>query len=300
MPDRDEPRCRSGVIRFRRLPDAPDDGGAAPRAKERFGPLINHGGRTIRDLTFQTVYLGSIWSVPSLADERQRVDAVLAAALNDPGLNGVFPQYFGDQAVSATALESAMLPIAWPEFIGRGDLRRLAGGLADAGRLPAGGWHDFVVLFVLPPGTILVHDGGSGDEAGNSMKGLGGFHGSFAIARPDGKARLRFGAVVWSDGENGAAVPGWHPWENACAGMYHELAEIRTNPDFDLGPAHWGWATEQGDEIADLPVDWARDQPQRVFRKVTMEGVKAPVQLLWCNQSGRPWNPKERGQPSPC
>src|SRR6516165_4254073 len=39
-----------------------------------------------------------------------------------------------------------------------------------------------------------------------------------------------YSVAVWSEGDNGIAIPGWEPWENACATLYHELNEARTDP----------------------------------------------------------------------
>src|SRR5205085_12532873 len=55
------------------------------------------GGRTLAQLTYATVYLGR-WE----DDERTTLDAALAAAMNDRGLNGVLAQYFPGEQVRTT------------------------------------------------------------------------------------------------------------------------------------------------------------------------------------------------------
>ena len=98
------------------------------------------------------------------------------------------------------------------------------------------------------------------------MSGLASYHHFVQF----GTDRVYYGVSVWSDGENGTALPGWQPWENTCAGLYHELAEIRTNPDNegDAPTKIWGWASCEGDEIGDLAVSWAGDNPSLVSKRI--------------------------------
>src|SRR5947208_8506137 len=54
------------------------------------------GGKTIEHLTFTNVYLGgkAAWS----ADDIQKIDRGLSAALSDRHLNNVIAQYYADEA----------------------------------------------------------------------------------------------------------------------------------------------------------------------------------------------------------
>jgi hypothetical protein len=131
---------------------------------------------------------------------------------------------------------------------------------------------------------------------------------SESIATQEG---IYYGVSAWSDGQNGVAVPRWEPWQSVCAALYHELAEIRLNPNvgkFDsTSPNDVGWVVpqqvnltnptwkvRQGSEIGDLALDWAsvnRDVafPLNVFERRTIGGVDCPMHHLWNNQSCQPW-----------
>ena len=66
------------------------------------------GGRTIEHLTFTNVYLGgtAAWS----ADDIQRIDTSLAAAMKDAHLNNVIAQYYKD-GKATTAFKPSRI---WP------------------------------------------------------------------------------------------------------------------------------------------------------------------------------------------
>ena len=256
--------------------------------KDDIDTLKDHGGPKTAQLTYQLAYIGSLWSRngSSLPGLRQKLDDALKAAMTSGvgqnELNGFLLDYFPDQAVSATALASTVIACEWPEFIDAAKLEAFAENFTQQPSL-----NTFGLLFVLPPGTILKWKSADA-RLNNSMEGLGGFHG--ATTFPDGKV-VSSAVVVWSDGENGTAVPGqtppWEPWENTCAAAYHELVDLRTSPATTIGkPA---WAADDGTGIAQIAVEWAGTEPQKVFRKIPIGSVTVPVQLPWSKSNNRPW-----------
>jgi hypothetical protein len=295
--------------------------------------LSSHSDRKIQNLTYKVFYIGSgsLWG--ALDAERQNIDACLEAAMTDTSLNTVFEQYFDQQTVCTSVIPSALVnpEMAWPPSVCRQDFKKWILMLYDNNELLAKGssyddYQSFAVLFVCPPGTILddTDDGGGGSQNarpdsdaahGNSLsKGIGGFHSFFTNV--DGRT-IYYAASTWSDGENGAAVPGatpgaegWAPWKNVCAALYHELAEIRTNPDVACeGKADWYQDTKDkpndGPEIGDLPILYGIyqcQQPARYFQEVGVDGLKhndgkAPIELLWSNHDNEPWHPHRAPKP---
>jgi hypothetical protein len=107
-----------------------------------------------------------------------------------------------------------------------------------------------------------------------------------------------YSVAVWSEGDNGIPIPGWQPWENACATLYHELNEARTDPDVEdairTGDVRWiGWNSRTGEEIGDFPIEEAGPNLPLVFRKVEVSSASGtvPIQLLWSNRVHGPEEP---------
>ena len=169
------------------------------------------------------------------------------------------------------------------------DLLRAPG---DSGFPPDEAGKTFVAVFVLPPGTIL--DGPRG-ETENSLRGLAAYHDWFEYTGPP-KRTVYYAVAAWSDGQNGCAKPGWQPWQNTCAALYHELAEVRTNPDVRKDPPDQGWYVDMPDhpltELADLPIIWAGPHPQVMMQEVKLQnGSTVPIQFMWSNAKQAPWDP---------
>jgi hypothetical protein len=160
-----------------------------------------------------------------------------------------------------------------------------------------------VINFVLPKGAVLSSDTSSmgqlrigrrtppgtpeEEEEEDSKHGLGGYHGSIHIPHPGLPVTVYYSVTAWSDGDNGIPIPGWEPWENACATLYHELNEARTDPDVEdairTGDLRWiGWNSRSGQEIGDSPIEEADGNSGLVFRKVPVvaAGAAVPIQLL--------------------
>ena len=227
------------------------------------------GGRTLPDVTWTNVYVGS-WK----ADDRRRLDHALAAAMSDVGLNNVLAQYFPEDEVTAHFAGSRDVPDA-PSSIDQTAVEKLVASLDAEGAL----------VLLLPRGTVLHHG------SITSKQGLGGFHGS---VHPD-RRTVYYAVAVYSEGTNGI-VEFPEPWQNVCATVYHELQEIRTDPDVEdairAGDAagserFLGWYSPQGGEIGDIEI---------VMQEVPLAdgSGKVPVQLMWSNAVGGPEGPISR------
>lgn len=264
--------------------------------------LQNFGGKTITDLTYQPVFLGEAWQSGLLRELGGKLTTHLARAMESPELNKVFKQYFNGH-VSAKPLDAKLYlyvgadghaDVSWKPYFYGEDIQHTIAFLHGQGALPRD-LANSAVLLLLAPGTILFkRNDPSGTDVStgftDSMGGLASYHHYVDL----GKDRVYYAVSVWSDGENGAAIPGWQPWESTCAGVYHELAETRTNPNITgeiPTDKIWGWASSEGEEIGDLSLDWAGDDPTQVFKRdlPRLDGV--PVELLWSNAIQQPYMP---------
>lgn len=249
------------------------------------------GGRTLPALTFTTVYLGD-WD-PA---DRAELDRALPAAMSDAGLNDVLAQYFPDEVVSAAFAGSRTHPAGLPDRIDKPAVEALVGELDGAGALAGLDLSQAVVCLLLPHGAVLV-DGNVSSETG-----LGGYHGSVHLAR---KGRRRetvyYSVAVYSEGSNGI-VAFDAPWKNVCATLYHELQEVRTDPDVEdaIRAGHTpaaarllGWYSPRGGEIGDLPIAETNGHIELAMKEVPLSDGSgtAPVQLLWSNRVGGPEGP---------
>jgi hypothetical protein len=227
------------------------------------------GGRTLPDLTWTHVYLAG-WD----AKAREHLDHALAAAMSDTGLNNVLAQYFPDADVTARFAGSRTIRNA-PTTIDQPGVEKLVAQQDVKG----------AVVLLLPPGTVLRHG------ATTSKQGLGGFHGSVHL---DGRT-VYYAVAVYSEGSNGI-VEFREPWQNVCATVYHELQEIRTDPDVEDairagdGEQFLGWYSPRGGEIGDIAI---------VMRTVPLADGSGtvPVQLMWSNAVAGPEGPISRPHP---
>jgi hypothetical protein len=187
------------------------------------------GGKTIPRLAFTDVYLGS-WD----AAERTRLDRAIAAAMADPHLNNVLAQYFPGGTVGSTFAGSHSHPGSVPPRVYRDTVEAIVSELDRDGALAGLDLGASAVCLLLPEGAVLV-DGDSGDpgEHVDSTHGLGGYHGSVHVRRgKGGREAVYYAVAVYSKGANGV-VAFAEPWQNVCATLYHELCEIRTDPDVE-------------------------------------------------------------------
>jgi hypothetical protein len=129
------------------------------------------------------------------------------------------------------------------------------------------------------------------DDSVESTEGLGGYHGSVHLT---GGTTIYYAVGVYSEGSNGIAAFD-EPWKNVVATFYHELNEMRTDPDVEdvnstsneklLG---WYSSTGQG-EIGDLPINACGGDLSLVFKEVPLaNGGTVPIQLMWSNAAEGP------------
>ncbi len=259
-----------------------DDNGVSTSYED----LKYRGGRTIPHLRYVNLYISgdTEWTEANVT----RVDRSLSAAMQDRNLNNVLLQYFNNQQITATALPSHPLVGYTPSKVTRGDIQNYAAYLHQRGYLRSYDLKNTVFNFLLPPGTLLATDSQAANsqressdtysqsidsvsrstasnlDDADSLSGLAGYHGSVVIANG---GRIYFAVATYSEqlpngGSNGIPVFE-EPWKNVVATLYHQLIEVRTDPDVEdalrdpLNPnarRSLGWVTDSGLEIGDLPL----------------------------------------------
>ncbi len=275
--------------------------------------LADHGGKKIPSLTYVNYYLGSSWA----ASDRQAIDAALASAMTDSGLNNVIAQYFGGKPPSTMANPSQALKVKVGRRFDQKSVDKVIGKLLASGHLDGLDLASSVVNLLLPAKTVLVDSGGSqklqglDEEAADSLNGLGGYHGS---VHTNGKT-VYYAVGVYSqtlaDGRDNGIVAFDQPWKNVVATFYHELNEARTDSDIDDAIAagndpkadgYLGWASPQGYEVGDKPVFEAGGDLSLVFQEVKLANGTGtvPIQLLWSNRVHGPEGSVPAPEPATC
>ena len=279
--------------------------------------MRDFGGRTIEHLTFTNVYLGAAgaWS----ADDMEKIDAGLAAAMTDAHLNNVLAQYYADGKPTTQFKPSRTLPGPLPQRVFRDTIEGFVAGLETSNGLSGFDLGSTVFCFMLPRNVVLV-DGAKGghaehddddddsanlalrekDEAVDSKHGLGGYHGSIHPNRGGKTETVYYAVGVYSEGANGI-VAFDEPWKSICATFYHELCEARTDPDVEdairagndpKANDFLGWYSPRGGEIGDIPMEEAGANLGAIMKDVPLaKGGTAPVQLMWSNAVGGPEGP---------
>jgi hypothetical protein len=305
-------------------------GALAPGFARHPGLNLHHyPGRTIAHLTFTNAYLGPSAAWP--ADDVEKIDWALAAALRDPHPNNVLAQYYPDGGPTTTFKPSRMLERRLPQRVYRGAIHSFVADLDAAGGLSGFDLGSTVFNFLLPRGILLSdrnsathrrhrddHDAEDEEapsfnpalaehDAADSTHGLGGYHGSLHSRRGGKKTTVYYAVGVYSEGRNGIVVFD-EPWKNVCATFYHELCEARTDPDIDdaiaagdtpKGDSFLGWYSPKGGEIGDMPMDEAGDDLDKVIKEVrlTSGAGRVPIQLMWSNAVGGPEGPIAKKHP---
>lgn len=298
--------------------------GASPTPAE---DLKYHGGRVIRDLFYVNLYVSgdTEWSRPDV----ENIDSRLSAAMRDEHLNNVLLQYFENQPIRSTPLPSHPLVGYTPKTVSRGDIQNMITWLHGRRFLESFDLQNTVFNLLLPPGTVLtvddraviaVKDEIAGAysprsmnvvppyEDGDSLNGLGGYHGSVVTENND---RVYYTVSVYSERganstTNGIPVFG-EPWKNVVATLYHQLAESRTNPDVEEAMRHasdgtaesyLGWVSASGLELGDFPIRADIPLPS-VFREVPLANGSGavPIQLIYSNAVHGPEGPISQPHP---
>jgi hypothetical protein len=284
------------------------------------------GGKTIEKLTFTNVYLGgkAAWS----ADDIQKIDWGLAAALGDPHLNNVIAQYYADEKPTTVFKPSRILEGPLPHRVFRDTLEGFVAALDQSDALTGFDLSSTVFCFMLPRGVVLVdgtstghqqrHDAdrerhdeddepkfnpalGELDEAVDSKHGLGGYHGSIHPKHGAKTDTVYYAVGVYAEGANGI-VAFDAAWKSICATFYHELCEARTDPDVEdaihagdtpAADKFIGWYSPKGGEIGDIPMEEAGPNLGAVMKEVPLSDGSGmvPIQLMWSNAVGGPEGP---------
>jgi hypothetical protein len=234
--------------------------------------------------------------------------------MSDRGLNNVMAQYFNDVVPTTTFAGSQVLAGAKPTLVSAGDVEAMVRALLDDGTIASNDFPNTVFNFLLPKDTVLNDDeaptqttsrlaregarsGVPDDDEGDSLHGLGGYHGSVHV---DAATTVYYAVGVYSRVHNGQenGIPVFKtPWKNVVATFYHELNEARTDPDVDDvingGSVHLlGWTSRQGEECGDFPVFEANPLSE-VFVEVPLANGHGtvPVQLMYSNAAHGPEGP---------
>jgi hypothetical protein len=303
---------------FRQRTGLPVAAAIAPGAKPTPAHDLHfHGGKTIPDLHFMNFYVGGdVWP----PDDVTNIDKSLAAAMADADLNNVMEQYFpGDITTTFDGSEKLAGPA--PGTVSQGDIEALVASLATQGKFAGRDLSSTVFNFMLPPGTILNDNAGPtaaishdatavrknpipDDDDGDSLQGLGGYHGS--VHATNGNT-IYYAVGVYSetraDGtQNGIPVFD-KPWKNVVATFYHELNEARTDADVEdairagndpNANSFLGWTSDQGEECGDFPVFESGNDLSKVFQEVplTAGGGTVPVQFQYSDNAHGPEGPR--------
>jgi hypothetical protein len=269
--------------------------------------LHDQGGKIIPDLVYTNFFVGGAGAWDS--QDIQNIDQNLSKAMSDPHLNNVMAQYFRGSQVTTTFRPSSILPGPPPDTISQPEVEQLLASLFNAGKLNGFDFGKTVFNFMLPKGTVLTIDDGSGDEGprgrsqarggetdekASSLEGLGGFHGSIH----QGDTTIYYAVGVFSDGDNGI-VAFDQPWKNVVATFYHELNEARTDADVEDNRVAWVNNERPGEEIGDIPMTLAGANLGKVMVEVPLADGSGtvPIQLMWSDAVAGPEGPIENPHP---
>ena len=193
--------------------------------------MVYRGGKTIPNLNYANFYFGGSqsWSQSDI----QNIDNSLSQAMSDPRFNSIISQYFPAQQVTTNFLGSGIVEASVPSTVSQDYIETLLTAVGNQGGFNSFNLNSTVFDFMLPKYAVLAK--GKGDSLG----GLGGFHGSVHFQGSDGKQKTAYYAIgvysetysyLGSNFDNGISVFN-PPWQNVVATAYHELNEARTDPD---------------------------------------------------------------------
>jgi hypothetical protein len=204
--------------------------------------------------------------------------------MSDPGLNDVLAQYFPGRKVESAFGGSSVRGSQLGAHVDKPALERLVPSLRVR--------PDEVACVLLPRGAVLA------DGEVTSEHGLGGYHGSVHVSKSE---TVYYAVAVYSEDGNGI-VAFDEPWKNVCATLYHELQEVRTDPDVEdairagnspTATRLLGWYSPAGGEIGDIPITESHGHIENVMREVRLADGSGtvPVQLMWSNRVDGPEGP---------
>jgi|GEM_PF-2236082 len=259
--------------------------------------LEYYGGYTIPNLQYFNFYLGpkNSWSTSDISN----IDQSLSQAMSDARLNSVVSQYFSGELVTSKFLGSDQVEAPIPRTITQRALENLLSSVGEQGGFDGIDLSSTVLNFLLPQGTILTQDTAS------SLHGLAGYHGSVDFYGTDYQAHSVYYSIgVYSEGYNyllGSqnGIPVFNtPWKNVVATSYHELNEVRTDPDVEKSNqtgdnSYLGWYSQIGGEIGDYPIQEVtiKGLPLVVKDTPLLNGQTSPVQILYSNAVHGPEDP---------
>ncbi len=247
--------------------------------------LIFHGGKTVPQMEFQNIFLGSAadWK----ASDVTSIDAAITLAMRDKRLNNVMSQYFPSQTISCDPRSLLILNETKPTVLDEPDVQAKVVALFTAGKISKSDLGSTIFNLVLPRGTILKLG------TSTSPKGLGGYHGSVHVPNAGKDVVLYYSANVFSEmitpnQENGIVAFN-QSWKNVVATLYHELNEFRTDADVNDAIAKndndlLGWMSRGGQECGDQPI-FVAESLNLVFKEVSASSgsKKIPVQFMYSN-----------------
>jgi hypothetical protein len=247
--------------------------------------LIFHGGKTVSQMEFQNVYLGS--SSDWAQSDVDAIDQSIARAMRDRRLNNVIVQYFPGGGLSCDVRASVVLEEPAPKTLDEPDVQAKVIELYDTKQIKKSDLDATIFNLILPPGSVLRLGGDS------SLNGLGGYHGSVHFKRSGKEITLYYSANVFSEtlpsGRENGIVAFNRPWKNVVGTLYHEMNEFRTDADVNdaiqTGSNDFlGWTSRNGQEIGDQPI-FVASALNLVFKEVTPAAGKGkiPVQLMYSN-----------------
>jgi hypothetical protein len=282
-----------------------------------------HGGRTIPNLSFYSFYIGGVgcWN----ARDIQIIDGALASAMEDRNLNNVMTQYFTTTEIGGSLAGSEILEGNPPKVVSKGDVQALLRELYVQGKLDNLEFTTTAFNFLLPSGTTLSDDTSAASAIGrpirmpkgmpsnedDSLSGLAGYHGSIHIADGTEDVIVYYAVAVYSellpDGLSNGIIAFDEPWKNLVATAYHELNEVRTDPDVEdailtaadaAAVSFLGWTSDYGEECGDFPIQEGHPR-SKVFQEVALSDGSGivPVQFLYSNAVHGPEGPRPEPYP---
>ena len=282
-----------------------------------------HGGRTIPNLAFYNFYVGGsgAWNIQDV----KSIDGAVAAAMADRNLNNVMTQYFTTTEIGSSLVGSEILPGDPPALVSKSDVQALLRQLYDQGKLDNREFTTTAFNFLLPAGTTLSDNitstPGSGEAKrasraipsgdDDSLSGLAGYHGSIHVAEGTEDVIVYYAVAVYSEnltnGSPNGIVAFDEPWKNLAATLYHELNEVKTDPDVEdaiqtasdsAAVSFLGWTSNRGEECGDFPIQEGHPR-SKVFQEVPLTDGRGtvPVQFMYSNAVHGPEGP--RAEPYP-